>query len=1321
MKFRTILTNLCAAIIALISCTNAGAHTGLSYSHNQGIVSGGEHTDILMDAPEFIETRVAGGHNFYVEGDDIVVRVNLRNLDDTEGMNALVSEGGAASVIHVTETGQSSFQDASGRPQMVDLVQDGVYGIYVYPDQSTGIVRIPIRRNNHPNMTSTITVTLDHSRSWGIEQVSTARVSIDIDDNTQNQLGGPLVVAFCPDMLTEVQEGQNFQILLCLNRAADANIAGQFLILPEQGENLDLDLDGEAIDFTFYPGETRVEHSVPIYTDAVLESDEQFDVFVELTTQGVLIESDLTHAHTVTIKDATRVHLALKSSVVLDATIAVDNPDYDDMQASGPDNEPYLERTARVVQFSLDPSYPDSTDGNTCTYTGEGRRNLPYTIRFSTSTGQDFLQDPVADGQDVDMSYGECASVGDVLVTIGVNNDLYGEHVVTMEVLDDSARLTAAGAVLKSQTSFPQGRTKTFTVDFGDPPPPPPPTAAEIAAAILAAGPSIVTVSADKSEVEEGGSVTLTFTRSHAMGTHTRRITIGADSNINVIKRYGGCNSSRGVICVLLGDNLPVPTSLRFDPGVDTLEVVLYITNDDYIYSAGTISATVSQGTADAGNTVSILLVDTDEETVTEYTAIFSPVERCVVQLDVNGRPIVNSKGVVLTVCSRDSAYQIHDGKWGSPVEVPIEFSAEPNPMSYRDMIDRVSGGRRTCGVVSAENGTLIGARREGPPSNKKWVVKVRPETGAKDIIVRVHRNGNPDSACHTRKIVQFGGDRNMRLARSITHHITRPPQITIADVTVREEKRTLQCTLIHHDVVFDENNMPVLDAEGEETTTERIENFERTVPPRFLLVAKLDKRAANALTLYFNEPAGWTDDVGYGYVPLPANIAELPAEEAAAVIHEAECRNRLYSGGGGERYIRLDKGQSSAARMITVYPDDIDEGNEIYNLEFHFKVRGAPGGQVPHEGIGGYLADNEVRITIENSDPIPKEWVANFSHSVGKTIVRNVSSRLGVLRETGEGETGTWVSLDHDSFSNGPLNGNAEGFMVGMDRSWDTFDAGFAISSSQGTGTFKDVKLGGELLGVYPYVQVQPEDHYSVWGTAGMSHGDITVREGEKEGYTTNMSMTMGAAGVHWRLTELMGAEIAFESDLMFVKAQSDAVRDMKAAKTSSRRLHMALSGTRDWKFETFRVTSGADLGVVHEAGDVQEGYGTEGSVHMGLHHKHMSARVRLGTSKTNGGNDSHSTSIAGSVQYDWLGDSEGVVASYKPTMAMFGDQESYGSTAKLGYGVRRNAVLWMPYVLQSSQQRTTLGMNVKYREGRQLQLEGSQDRLQATLRAGW
>ena len=107
-------------------------------------------------------------------------------------------------------------------------------------------------------------------------------------------------------------------------------------------------------------------------------------------------------------------------------------------------------------------------------------------------------------------------------------------------------------------------------------------------------------------------------------------------------------------------------------------------------------------------------------------------------------------------------------------------------------------------------------------------------------------------------------------------------------------------------------------------------------------------------------------------------------------------------------------------------------------------------------------------------------------------------------------------------------------------------------------------------------------------------------------------------------------------------------------------------------------------------------------------------------GTSRTNGASDSYSTSIGGNVKYDWSGDREGVIASYRPRVATFGDHDSATATAMLGYGFRRSGILWTTYVLQSAQQ-AKLGLNAEYGEGKQLQVEGSQGTIQTTLRMGW
>ena len=1278
MKFVKTLTILSTTVLSIL-CANV-------YSAVVDVPNGSG--DIEVEKPETNAGTIT-------EGEDLVITVNMSGP-------AKRDEGGAFMVIAVIESGQSAYNDEDGGYRQVDLIADGHYGLYIPVGSSGGSLTIPTRANDSPNSHSTVEIRL-RVDGWGIKRVDDTPTTITIEDNTDMQPEGRLQINFCPGLASQVREGESLQISLCLDRASGTAIPLEVEILnASPGDSVepysDGDLGGALLQIggphTIPAGVTR--HDLPpieALRDSAFENDEGFTVFIGYSG-SLAVEVGGANTRDVVIKDTTRVHLNLGYEVNLDEEVE----EIDDGNS--------IYTTIREFKLSLNASYPDSTN-NTCTNDGDPNV-FNYKVRFSTDTGEDFLESVGSiSQQETSIEYGKCGMFRtEVLGRIPDN--LYGTHRVTMEIRDDFPP-TPFGA----QMSFPHGRTKTFSIDLGTaptpPPPPPPPNP----------GPSIVTVSADKTEVEEGGSVTLTFTRNHTVGTHTRPIRVGADSNIDVIERYGGCNSGRGVICVLLGANMPVPTSLRFDEGVDTLQFIMYITDDEFIYSAGTISATVAQSTGDRGNVdkrVEIVLVETDEEQATEYVAKFSDVVTCRQRLDDNGKGEFDNLGRPLTTCSSQSAPEVHRGKWERWVEVPLKFTAEPNAMSYRDMIDRGTDNRRICGIVSAENGTLIGVRRADPPSNKKWVLRVRADTGARDIILTVHKDGNPDSACRSRKIAQFS-DQNMRLEADAIHRIRRPPQVTIADVTVSEDPRTLECTRTHNDPVLDAEGVQVIDAEGNRVTTPRIENFQRAVQSRFLLTAVLDRPAVNRFRLSFDEPAGWRDDVHYGYVPLPDDLLEMSDEDAAAAIHEAECRDNRYS---GSRDIVVNQYAESAFTMINVFNDEIDEGNETYDLKFYIATDAAPGGRDDHEGYGAYLTDNVVRITIENSDPIPSEWVANFSHSVGKTVVRNVANRMRVLRETSDGEVGTWITFDRDSFSHGPLSGSTEGFMIGTDRSWETFDAGLAISSSQGTGTFNDIELGGDLLGVYPYVQAQPEPHYSLWGTAGMAYGHITVQEGEKEGYETNMSMSMGAAGLHWDLLELMGADLAFESDLMFVSAQSDAVRDMQAAETSSRRLHMALSGTREWEFEHFRVSTTADLGMVHETGDVQEGFGTEGNLRVDLHHEHVSAGLRVGTSRTNGASDSNNTHIGGSIEYDWSDDGEGIVASYQPDVSLFGDKQSYGSTSKVGYGVRRSGILWTTYLLHSTQQ-ARVGLNAKYTEGSQLQVEGSQDTIQASLRLSW
>ena len=1232
------------------------------------------------------------------EGEDIVITLPLRDSSDhAQHGSAPAEEGGAAISVYVTESGQTTYRRPNGHPARIDLVRDGYYGVYIPVGEREGTVRIPTRANNHPNPNSTVSLQLRPQNTWGAYSIENTPVTATIIDNVDDQPGGPVVVDWCPDIPNEIEEGGTIRTAVCLSRPMPQPLEIEITVnarLNMGGIDV-LRLTGEYVGiqggrYTIQRQTTRYDlPALGLTPDSVFEGspEKRFGIVMRHGGTGAIQsgqqEGRTLLEHLVTVKETSTVELRLSGTVDLDAV----RPAPDDLPNELP---------SRSLDLKLLDTYPN---GPCVPGEDDSRTTVSFSMQLGAGQRSKFLSEPPYDKSPFDtngkgnIAYTECAEGASSEKTAIFKDELYGVHTITVTLTDPDT-----STFPKSAVRFPEGRTKTFTVDLGDPPTPSTPEQIE------ADGTNIVTVSANKTDVEEGGEVVFTFRRNHARGEHTRRIGFGAESATRIFRDFVECRHSALFMCQRFSRGLAVPFAVKFANGVDTRTLTLRLHDDEYIYSMSTINAWVARGTDDTGTankSVRVTVTENDTETATRYAAqfvddCFAIIEKVPV-LDDNGEPLLDEDGNPVTT-DRDTGReecvpQHHLGKWERSVEVDFEFTAEPNSLSYRDMYDRMESGRRICGIVSARNGTVLGARRLEGPSNKKWRLKVKPTSGAKDITLTAYRNGNPSSACHVRKSARFGGNRNMRVQANATKTIHKPPQVTIADVTVNEQARVVSCT-------------------------KNGQTFNRTIAAQLAITATLSRTSVLAnTTVHFDPPAGFTDDVSRQYFNLP-DTSGMSEAQAQAAIREAECNASRYTGAWN---ISVRRGESRATRVFTVLNDDIDEGTERFDLEFYFKVRGSTGRTVrkePHEGYGAYMADNRVRVTIRNTDPIPEKWVAGFSHSVGKTMVRNVAERLDTLRGTSDGALSSWVNFDHDSFSYGALEGSTEGFTIGFDRSGEAFDAGLAVSSSQGTGEFRGIKLEGDLLGVYPYVQMQPQAHYSVWGTAGMSQGNIEVKRGEKR-YKTGMSMTMGAAGVHWDVMKVAETHVALKSDLMLVRAQSDASGDMRAAKTSSRRLHSAISATREWRLQRWTLTSGADLGVVHEGGDVPEGFGTEGNLRLSAHHRHLRVGVRMGTSKTNGDGSADSTSASAQVDYDWMGDGRGVIASYKPNVTLLASEKSQGATSRFGYGYRTRAALWTPYFEHG--ELTRLGLDARYGKGRTAEIAATGDTIELTLRLVW
>ena len=211
-----------------------------------------------------------GAYNVITEGEDLEITVLLRDAGDhARPKPAQLGEGGSFVSLAVSESGQSTYR--------VDLIRDGYYGLYIPVGQRQGTLRIPTNANNYPNSASSVSIAL-RTEGWGISTVETSPVTIRIADNTTNQPEGNIEINFCPGMATEVREGEDYQISVCLDRAAPIPITSTLIVLSEEGKSTIIDdIAYDSKDFTIPARTTRLDIPPSVIAAAYVEGDEVMD------------------------------------------------------------------------------------------------------------------------------------------------------------------------------------------------------------------------------------------------------------------------------------------------------------------------------------------------------------------------------------------------------------------------------------------------------------------------------------------------------------------------------------------------------------------------------------------------------------------------------------------------------------------------------------------------------------------------------------------------------------------------------------------------------------------------------------------------------------------------------------------------------------------------------------------------------------------------------------------------------------------------------------------------------------------------------------
>ena len=194
-------------------------------------------------------------------------------------------------------------------------------------------------------------------------------------------------------------------------------------------------------------------------------------------------------------------------------------------------------------------------------------------------------------------------------------------------------------------------------------------------------------------------------------------------------------------------------------------------------------------------------------------------------------------------------------------------------------------------------------------------------------------------------------------------------------------------------------------------------------------------------------------------------------------------------------------------------------------------------------------------------------------------------------------------------------LDGEVTTFTLGADAAQGGWLAGVAVSSSEGTGGFRDHEatdhesrgsgtLESSLSSVHPYARLSLSDRLSVWGLLGYGTGELELEVDSGERWTTGTTQEMaavGARGVLVKAPESGGFELGVRTDAVAQRMRSDSATgsgggNLEAADAQTSRVRLVLEGSRSFEVGDGGVlTPTLEAGLRQDGGDAETGTGVE------------------------------------------------------------------------------------------------------------------------------
>ncbi|MDE2825343.1 MAG: BspA family leucine-rich repeat surface protein [Gemmatimonadota bacterium] len=176
----------------------------------------------------------------------------------------------------------------------------------------------------------------------------------------------------------------------------------------------------------------------------------------------------------------------------------------------------------------------------------------------------------------------------------------------------------------------------------------------------------------------------------------------------------------------------------------------------------------------------------------------------------------------------------------------------------------------------------------------------------------------------------------------------------------------------------------------------------------------------------------------------------------------------------------------------------------------------------------------------------------------------------------------------------------------VGVDGEWRRLLIGVAVAHSRGDGGYAMPEIGARgtgdletaLTSLHPYLRYAVTERLDAWGMVGYGWGDSewAVPEGTLEADTDFVMSAFGGRGILLAAQDTGDFQLATRTDAMFTRTSMDAVTGLAETDADAHRVRVILEGSRGVTWTGGRrLTPTVELGLRHDSGDAETGFGLE------------------------------------------------------------------------------------------------------------------------------